>query len=325
MHIAQHIHMKGIIVSLFISLFFLVSQLYADIIVTDKERFSGKITSFNKGSVTMRTDEAREIAISSKRILQIYDAKGVLVWQKGEQDKESKKAEDLTPLDEKLPAYANNAIIFDFYVGATSGGFYTEEDSAIDSLGIYGKYSDGSTQAAKTGMLSLGGGVSYQWFSSLRWSSMISYVYRSTSQSVSTGDGEKYEKKTLANAVISERHAILFGKEAHFYAENEFSSWDLIGQIGYEFGKYKPLAGYNALRTQFSTLVKYSTPTDVSLHGPTARLGGGLSFRGSNWQLRLLAYYQLTYSFASEQIWRAVSKETFLHDIYGGMSLGFGW
>ena len=115
----------------------------------------------------------------------------------------------------------------------------------------------------------------------------------------------------------------MFGREVHFYPGDGGSSFDFIGQIGYEFGSYTPLASYNAASSQLS--VSKITLPDVTVHGPTARLGTGFTFRGTNWQLRLFGYYQIAYTFASDQIWTAVPKNTILHDVYGGVSVGYGF
>lgn len=317
--------MKFTILSFFLTPLVLCAQIYATTIVTKKERIFGEIVSQDTQSVTVRTAAARDVKIPFEDVLQIFNDKGDLVWQSSLPTVEKKRAAPPAPLSERKPEFANRAIILDFYVGTALGGFYTEENRAIDSLGIYTQYSDGSQQAAKTSMLTLGGGINYQWFSSLRWSNLLTYAFRSTSQTVSSGDNEKYEKKSFANATMTNRHSLLFGKELHFYPGKEESSWDFIGQIGYEFGEYKPLAGYNELRGQFPVLPRYAIPASVFVHGPTARVGTGFTFRGTYWQFRLLGFYQITYSFAAEQIWNAVPKNTVLHDLYAGASLGYGW
>lgn len=302
------------------------ATLHAATVVTATERLTGTIVSQDEKSLTLKLETRLEIKIPRAKILQIFDDKGSMIWQNQEPEKQPMPGPAKTKsLSERKPEFAQGAIILDFYIGTALGGFYSEENRAIDSLGIYTVYSDGSQQAAKTGMMTFGGAINYEWFPSLRWSNLLTYAFRSTSQTVSSGDGDKYERKSYANAVMTGRHALLFGKELHLYPGREESSWDFIGQVGYEFGNYKPLAGYNELRGSFPTLTRYATPASVFLHGPTARIGTGYTFRGTNWQFRLLGFYQVTYSFAAEQIWNAVPKNTVLHDLYGSVSVGYGW
>lgn len=299
-------------------------SLGAATVVTSQERLMGSIISQDEKFLTLRQENKVETKIPREKILQVFDDKGDLVWQATLPQEVRPETKAKLPMDERQPAFARKSILLDFYIGTAFGGFHTEEKRLIDSLGIYVSYSDGSTQTASAKLLALGGGASYQWYSSLRWSSLVSYIFRSTAQSVSAGDGDKYERKSFANATITTRHALMFGKELHFYPGAEMSSWDLVGQLGYEFGSYKPLAAYNDLTAQFPVLPKLNY-TDVLIHGPTARLGTGYTLRETNWQLRLMVFYQITYSFASEQIWVAVPKNTALHDFYGNISVGYGW
>lgn len=306
------------------SLILATTALNAATVVTTSERLTGTILSQDEKSLTLKLENRLEMKIPREKILQVFNEKGELVWQGKLPAEDSREKTQPLPLSERKPGFAHKSILLDFYIGSVLGGFHTEEKRLIDSLGIYVQYSDGSTQTASTKLLALGGGASYQWYSSLRWSSLISYIFRSTAQSVSAGDGDKYEKKDFASATITTRHALMFGKELHFYPGAEMSSWDIVGQLGYEYGSYKPLAAYNALTTQFPVLPRLSYP-DVTIHGPTARLGTGYTLRGTNWQLRVMVFYQIAYSLASEQIWVAVPKNTVLHDFYGNISVGYGW
>jgi hypothetical protein len=300
-------------------------QTFAAIVETQTQRLEAKITAQDEKSVTLTGETGNVLVIPRSKIVAIYDDAGNEVWRSGGTP-ESNTFKSGIPLSEQKPFFAANSIIIDFYVGTALGGFYSEEKKFMDALGIYVQYADGSTQFASNSFLSFGVGVNYQTYSSLRWSSLFSYVYRSTMLQTSVGDGQKYENKVLGSEVSSRMHALFWGKELHLYPGDGGSSFDFIGQIGYELGNYRPLATYNSLRTQLSPVpAQYIGVSSVFVHGPTARLGTGITFRGSNFQLRLQAYYQFAYTLASDQIWNAVSKGTALHDIYGGISLGYGW
>lgn len=298
---------------------------HAATVVTQKEKITGTIVSQSEAIIMIKQADGKPIAIQRKNVLQILDDKGELVWQAGQPAAAPQPATAAKP-GEPLLNFAAKSVILDFFVGTSLGGFYSEENRFIDALGIYMAYADGSRQSANTGMLQFGLGVNYQSYDSARWSWLFSYLYRSTQQNIRVGDGKKYENKTLADSVVTTFHGLMFGREVHFYPGDGGSSFDFTGQVGYEFGNYAPLASYNSVRTQLSPVPPlFNVPGSVTVHGPTARIGTGFTFRGTNWQLKLFGYYQIAYTFASEQIWTAVPKNTVLHDVYGGVAVGYGF
>lgn len=295
-------------------------------IVTQNETINGTILSQSEALVTIRKADGQPVIIARKDIRQILDDNGVQVWQAGQPVQAAATAQPPKAGGEPLLNFAAKSVVIDFFAGAAFGGFYSEENRFIDAHNIYVLYSDGSRQNAKTSMFQVGLGVNFQSYSSARWSWLFSYVFRSTQQNIRTGDGSKYESKTLASSVATTFHALMFGRELHFYPGDGGSSIDLAAQLGYEFGKYAPLASYNEVRTKLTPVPQlYDIATSVAVHGPTARLGTGITFRGTNWQLRLFGYYQIAYTFAAERIWAAVEKNTLVHDIYGGVSVGYGF
>jgi len=295
---------------------------HAATVVTQKEKITGTIVSQSEALLTVRQTDGKPVIVQRKDVLQIFDDRGELVWQVGQPTAAPQPA-NAAKSGEPLLNFAAKSLILDFMLGTSSGGFYTEENRVINSLGIYLQYADGSRQNANVSMFQLGVGVNYQSYDSARWSWLFSYLYRSTQQNITAGDGQKYERKTLADAVATKFHGLMFGREVHFYPGDGGSSFDFTGQIGYEFGSYTPLASYNAAAPQLS--VSKIALNDVTVHGPTARLGAGFTFRGSNWQLRLFGYYQVAYTFASEKVWIAVDKNVVLHDVYAGVSVGYGF
>lgn len=292
-------------------------------VVTAKERLNGVITAQNDMTVTLKR-ETGEQKISRDQIVQIFDDNGELIWTSPALMHTPEAAPVASGAAEKP---LTHSIIFDGFVGGASGGFYSEETRFVDALGIYKQYSDGSRQNAKNTVMSVGFGVNYQNASSARWATLFTYMFRATSHTIYTGDGQKYNREELSSQTISNRHALLLGKEIRFYPSEGLSTIDLIGQIGYEYGNYKPLATYVDYRTKLSPVPpQYLGPTNISIHGPTARIGGGITFRFSPaWQMRLLAFYQATYSMASEKIWTAVEKNVIIHDFYGVVSLGYSF
>ncbi len=309
---------------LFTLLISLTAALNAATVVTAKERLSGTITAQNDKTVTLKREEG-ELKIARDQIVQIFDDNGELVWASPALMPPPIKAGEKSETQPEKPL--THSIIIDGNVGGASGGFYSEETKFVDALGIYKQYSDGSRQQAKNSLMSVGFAINYQNATSARWANLFTYMFRSTQHSIYTGDGQKYNREELSSKTITNRHALLLGKEVRFYPSEGLSSIDLIGQIGYEYGNYAPLATYIDYRTKLTPVPNaYIGPTSVSIHGPTARVGGGITFRFSPaWQMRLLAFYQGTYSMASEKIWTAVDKNTFLHDYYGVVSVGYSF
>ncbi len=294
----------------------------AAMVVTAKERIVCTIISQDDKSLTLRLENQREMKIARDKVLQIFDDAGDLTWQ-GALPPEELRPE---PVEQRPPSFAKRSVLLDFYLGSAFGGLYADENKLVDDLKIYTQYSDGSVQYAKSSMLSLGGGISYQNFDSDRWSTLISYLYKTTSQSVTIGENASYEKSSLANLVVTRRHALFYGKEAHFYPASDVSSLDIIGQIGYELGSYAPLTTYNSYRTMLTPMpAAYTGAASIIIHGPTARLGTGVTLRGENWQFRLLGFYQLTTLFLAATTPLTNSQSTIVHDLYGGVSLGYGW
>ncbi len=316
--------MKGL-VFLFSSLLLATTLTHAATVVTQKEKITGTIVSQSEALLTIRQTDGKPVIVQRKDVLQIFDDKGELVWQAG-QPAAAPQGAAAAKSGGPLLNFAAKSVILDFFAGTSLGGFYSEENRFIDAHGIYMAYSDGSRQNANVSMFQVGIGVNYQSYDSARWSWLFSYLYRSTQQNIRVGDGKKYESKNLADAVITTFHGLMFGREVHFYPGDGGSSFEFTAQMGYEFGNYAPLASYNVVRTQLTPVPQlYNLPGSVTVHGPTARLGTGFTFRGTNWQLKLFGYYQIAYTFAAEQIWTAVPKNTVLHDVYGGISVGYGF
>lgn len=298
-----------------------VSAVNAAIVVTKTQKLEARITAQDEKSVTLTGETGNVLIVPRENILEIYDDKGELVWQE-----EGLKQRRLQPMAKQQPFFAPKSILLDLYISTSTGGFYSEEKKLMDSLGIYVSYSDGSIQTATNTFLGFGAGISYQSYENMRWSNLFSYMYRATMLRTSAGDGRTYENKSLASEVTTTLHTLLLGKEVHFYPSDGGSSFDLVGQVGYELGNYYPLATYSAARTQLSPVPpQYLGSTKILIHGPTARLGAGATFRGSNFQFRLHAYYQMAYLFTAEKIWTAVDKNVLVHDFYAAASVGYGW
>lgn len=301
------------------------SVVHAATIVTSKERIVGTILAQDNKSVTIKWAKG-ETRIAREQIVQIFDDNGELVWaaNSGSHATSQTQKSDIPG----VPAFAQRNIIVDFGIGTAWGGFYKAENDFLDG-NIYVNYSDGTRQTAEMSMFTFAGGLNYQLYSTPRWSTLFSYLYRTTQQRATAGDGQKYKYENVIDTQISSLHAILVGKELHFYIGEGGSSFDFIGQIGYEVGSYYPLAGYNKARATLaggSSAPQYATAASVLLHGPTARLGTGITFRLSEvWQFRLHGYYQIAYTMASEQVWYATPKNVETHDFYLLVSLGFGF
>ena len=294
-------------------------------VVTAKERMTGTITAQNEKTVTLR-GAAGEIKIPREQIVQIFDDNGELVWTS------DSGIDANTPTQKNqiqgVPAFTQRNIIVDFGIGTAWGAFYKSENDILDG-NIYVDYSDGTRQTAAMSMFTFAGGLNYQVYSTPRWSTLFSYFYRTTQQRATAGDGKKYKFENVIDTQISSLHAILMGKELHLYLGEGGSSFDFVGQIGYEAGSYYPLAGYNQARATLAggaAAIQFSKPASVFLHGPTARIGSGVTFRLSEaWQFRIHGYYQIAYTFASEQIWSDTPKNVATHDVYLLMSLGYGF
>jgi len=310
--------------SIFLLLALIVPQLYAATVVTSNERIAGTITARSKTSVSIKTEDGTVRTIERDRVVQIFDDNGDLVYTSPALVAEPKEGPQQGEVAPEKPL--DNALIADGLAGGVYGGFYNKERDLSDGT-ISVTYSDGSTQVSQSTLTSVGFGLNYQRASSARWTTLYTYTFRSVINSVYAGDGKKYENEDISTKAISSRHSLLIGKEARFYPTQGLSSIDIIGQVGYEFGGYYPLATYNDYRTKLSPVPPaYMGPGSVMLHGPTARLGSGISFRISPaWQMRLLAFYQIAYSMAAEQIWTAVDKNVLTHDIYGVVSFGYSF
>jgi len=310
--------------SIFLLLALIVPQLYAATVVTSNERIAGTITGRSKTSVSIKTEDGTERTIERDRVVQIFDDNGDLVYTSPALVAEPKEGSQQGEVAPEKPL--DNALIADSLAGGVYGGFYNKERDLSDGT-ISVTYSDGSTQVSQSTLTSVGFGLNYQRASSARWTTLYTYTFRSVINSVYAGDGKKYKNEDISTKAISSKHSLLIGKEARFYPTQGLSSIDIIGQVGYEFGGYYPLATYNDYRTKLSPVPPaYIGPGSVMLHGPTARLGSGISFRFSPaWQMRLLAFYQIAYSMASEQIWTAVDKNVLTHDIYGVVSFGYSF
>lgn len=303
--------------------------LSAATVVTTSERIAGTIIEQTDEQVTLKTSDGKLRKIDRrKEIQQVFDDQGQLVWQSPAIAKPV--SQNTTSSYAKIPPFAKKAIIADIGIGTAGGGFYDEEKRLLDALGIYAKYSDGTIQNAETSLMTITLGLHYQWYDTPRWSSLLSYVYRTASQRSTTGDGNKYKSETIVNEQLTALHSLLYGKEVHFYLGSGTSSFDLVGQVGYEAGQYFPLAGYNSARRLPSAngvpLPVFSTPASLFIHGPTGRAGLGFTLRSDErLQFGLRGYYQIAYTFTSEQIWVAVPKNTVVQDIYAVLYLGVGF
>ncbi|GAB4425125.1 MAG: hypothetical protein OHK0011_06150 [Turneriella sp.] len=308
----------------FLLLATITPQLFAATVVTSNERIAGTITAKSKTSVTIKMEDGQERTIDRDRIVQIFDDNGELVYASPALMPDQKKAPEQGEQAQEKPL--DNALIIDGLVGGIYGGFYNKERDFSDGS-IRVEFSDGTTQYSKSTLTSFGFGLNYQKASSARWTTLYTYTFRSVIHSVYAGDDQKYKREDISTQMVSSRHALLIGKEARFYPTQGLSSIDIIGQVGYELGNYYPLATYNDYRTKLTpTPALYTGPGSVMIHGPTARIGSGISFRFSPaWQMRLLAFYQIAYSMASDQIWNAVEKNVLTHDLYGMVSFGYSF
>jgi hypothetical protein len=303
--------------------FILAMPLAAATVVTIKERLHGTIVAESDSDVILRSGNGAEVRILRSNILQVFDDQGTLVWQAAVLPEEERPEVPHRPAP---LAGAKKSVLLDFYMGGVTGGIYADEKQFVRDLRIYSQYSDGSPQFAESAMMSYAGGASYQVFDSARWATLVSYLYRSTSHAVYIGDGTRYEKISLADQVLTRRHAGFYGKEMHFYPGLDLTSFFLIGQIGYELGSYRPLSTYGEYRQNLNPVpAAYMGSSSLLTHGPAARGGGGISLRGEHWQFRLLGFYQLSAMFMAKTTAITAGTVTLAHDFYGGVSVGYGW
>lgn len=312
------------------SLLSCISAAHAAMVVTRTERVNGTIVTNSDSGVTLKLDEGGNKTIPRAQILQLFDDEGELLWQA---DLPKQEYAPVAPRNDARPASSRRAILANFMIGGVAGGYYREENRFIEAMGISATYNDGSQQGAQTSTLSIGGGVDYQWYATQRWSSLISYFYRQTKQTVFTGDGRSYDKITLAEERLTETHTLMYGREMHFYPGNEDVSLDLIAQAGYQLGSYNALATY---RTLYAVLTprpaQYTGGTDILFHGPTARFGAGISFYGSSWTFRLAGFYQAAaafnagnVNFTSGAASIATSTVNLLNDFYATVAIGLSF
>ena len=278
----------------------LSSAAHAAMVVTRSERLSGTIVTNNDSGVTLRLDEGGTKIIPRAQILQVFDDDGEILWQ-GELPKQEYPAatsgKNFRPASSKRTVYGN------FMIGGVASGYYREENRLIEAMNITATYSDGSAQSAQTSTLSMGGGVDYQWYATSRTSSLVSYFYRSATQTVFTGDGRSYQKITLAEERVTAIHALMYGREMHFYPASDDISLDIVAQAGYQAGSYNALPTYRSMYAILTPRpVLYTGASDIFFHGPTARVGAGISFHGTGWVFRLNGYFQAAAAFNSDKV-----------------------
>lgn len=269
-------------------------------VVTRTERLSGTIEKNSDAGVTLRLDEGGTKTIPRAQILQVFDDEGEILWQA---DLPKQEYPATTATKASAPLSSKRTVFGNFMIGGVASGYYREENRLVDAMNITATYSDGSKQSAQASFLSMGGGLDYQWFATSRMSSMVSYFYRSATQTIFTGDGRNYQKITLAEERVTAIHTLMYGREMHFYPANDEVSLDLIAQAGYQLGSYNALATY---RSMYGALTPppplYTGPSDIFFHGPTGRVGGGISFHGTGWTFRLSGYYQVAAAFNSDKV-----------------------
>lgn len=309
----------------------LCESAHAAIVVTRAERVSGAIVINDDKIVSLRTDEGSQKTFAKKDVLQVFNDEGELVYE-APFERPTYKDEVKT----RTPGTVQDkrAIIIHYQIGGAAGGFYTTEDRFISAMNIVATYSDGAQQSAQAKLLTMGYGADYQWYSNARWSSMVSYFYRTATQSVTVGDGQNYQKMALAEERLSATHTLLFGREAHFYPSTDEVSFDLIGQGGYELGSYYALATFRSFYTGITPIpAAYLGSTNILFHGPTARVGGGITFRGPGWLFRIAGFYQLAAVFNADRVEFApsaaaalsVDKFNLLQDYYGIVAVGISF
>ncbi|MBL8032745.1 MAG: hypothetical protein JNJ69_03520 [Leptospiraceae bacterium] len=300
-------------------------------VVTKKERISGKILSNNEPAISIKPDDAPARTIQRSEILQVFDDEGELIWQ-GELPPMPARASTA----EQIPTAAvrTRAISAEFLLGGVTGGFFSEEQRLIDSMNITATYADGSKQGAQNRLLTMGVGLTYSWYQNARWATAVSYLYRETAHTVYTGDDKTYQKITFADERLSALHSLMYGRELHFYPGGDDFSFDLVGQAGYQVGNYRALSTY---RSMYSILTPqppaYNGATDIFIHGPTLRAGAGFTLRGAFFLFKIAAYYQGAINFSADNVvftsggstLAKTEKVALLHDYYVSASLGFRW
>ncbi len=318
-------------------LFILVSVIlsatatHAAMVVTRSERLSGTIVSNDDLGVTLKLDEGGTKMIPRTQILQLFDDEGEILWQA-----ELPKVEypPVTAAKESRPASSRRTVFGNFMIGGVASGYYREENRLIDAMSITATYSDGAQQTAQASILSMGGGVDYQWYTNSRISSLVSYFYRSATQTVFTGDGRNYQKITLAEERVTAIHTLMYGREMHFYPANDEVSLDIIAQAGYQIGSYNALATYRSLYGMLTPRpVLYTGASDILFHGPTARVGAGISFHGTGWIFRLNGYYQAAAAFNSDKVdftsgttsIASTNAVNLLQDFYASAAIGLSF
>ena len=312
-------------------LFFSAAQIHAAMVVTRSERLSGIIVSQNDSGVTLKPEDGATKIIPRAQILQVFDDDGEILWQ-AELPKQEYPA--TTATKDSRPASSKRTVFGNFMIGGVASGYYREENRLIEAMNITATYSDGSAQSAQTSTLSMGGGLDYQWYATSRMSSMVSYFYRAATQTVFTGDGRNYQKITLAEERVTAIHALMYGREMHFYPANDEVSLDLIAQAGYQVGSYNALATYRsmyALLTPRPAL--YTGASDIFFHGPTARVGAGISFHGTGWVFRLNGYYQAAAAFNADKVdfvsgtttIASTNAVNLLQDFYASVAIGLSF
>lgn len=312
-------------------LFFSAAQIHAAMVVTRSERLSGTIVSQNESGVTLKLDEGGTKTIPRAQMLQLFDDDGEILWQ-AELPKQEYPA--VTTAKESRPVSSKRTVFGNFMIGGVASGYYREENRLIEAMNITATYSDGSAQSAQTSTLSMGGGADYQWYATSRTSSLISYFYRSATQTVFTGDGRNYQKITLAEERVTAIHTLMYGRELHFYPANDEVSLDIIAQAGYQVGSYNALATY---RSMYGLLTPrpalYTGASDIFFHGPTARVGAGISFHGASWVFRLNGYYQAAAAFNADKVdfvsgttqIASTNAVNLLQDFYANVAIGLSF
>lgn len=306
----------------FVLLLFAAPALSAALVVTPREHIEGTLREVSGDAVQFVALDGKERTFLKKDILQVFDDDGKLIWQGALPEVEHIKSAEPLAVNHR---FIRHSLWLNFSFGGAASGIYKQENDFVDAQKIYATYADGSTQYAASSMLALGFGVDYAYAYSPQHSNLFSYSYSSLKQSVSLGSNG-YPQFSLGNEVLTRIHSVFFGKEFHYYPSAEEATLDLIAQLGYSVGAYYPQATYRDYQAALiPTPPAYTGPDATLLHGPTARVGGGMTIHGGALAFKLAAFYQFSWLFSAYQPWGNLAASFPVQNYYATASVGYGF
>jgi len=296
--------------------------LSAALVVTPHEHIEGKLREVTGDAVHFVTLGGEERTFLKKDILQVFDDEGRLVWQGKLPEVEHIKSAEARQSGHTV---ARHTLWVNFSFGGAASGVYKQENDFVDAQKIYATYADGSTQYAASSMLALGFGADYAYAYSPEHSNLFSYTYSSLRQTVALGSNG-YSQITLGSEILTRMHSLFIGKEFHYYPSAEEATLDFIAQLGYSAGAYYPQATYRDYQAALvPTPTAYAGPDAAFIHGPTARVGGGMTIHSGALAFKLAVFYQFSWLFSAYQPWGALDTSFPAQNYYATASIGYGF